>query len=61
MGDLMPKEAWPVKLLLGVVGFVIAGAELTFGGRTSQSILLMISLMLIIWGWAGLKGWDREE
>ena len=54
-GDVLGKDAWMVKLILGGLGFAIAGWELTFGGQTSQAILLLVCGMLVAEGWSGWR------
>lgn len=53
--DVLGKDAWMVKLILGGLGFVIAGWELTFGGQTSQGVLLLVGALLVAEGWSEHK------
>ena len=50
---MLGKDAWMVKLILGGLGVVIAGWELTFGGQTSQGVLLLVGGLLVAEGWQG--------
>ncbi len=52
---MLGKDAWMVKLILGGLGVVIAGWELTFGGQTSQGVLLLVAGLLVAEGWAEHK------
>lgn len=43
----MPKEAWPLKLILGGTALVIGGGDLTFGTLTSPGVLLFVGVLLL--------------
>jgi hypothetical protein len=55
----MPKEAWPLKLMLGGMAISIGVGDLTFGSCVSSSVLLLIGLMFFAKGVSDRRGGMR--
>lgn len=51
----MKRELWPLQMIMGVGGVLNAGLELTFGGQTSQGLLLMVGIMFVVEAWGHSK------